>query len=59
MADFAFEPKKPVGYHIVDNHTKAKVGYAKTLRAASRSIDRRDNDYGGYRYSHKADYGDE
>lgn len=40
-----------IGYKIIDRQTGAKVGSAKTLKAASRSVDRRDNEYGGYRYS--------
>jgi hypothetical protein len=52
----AGESRSPVGYHIIDRHTGARVGRAKTLSAASRSVDRRDNAHGGYRYSHKAIY---
>ena len=40
-------------YEIVDRHTGNVVGKAKTLRAALRSVDRRDNAYGAYRYSHR------
>ena len=40
-------------YHIVDRHTGNVVGKAKTLKHASRSIDRRDNAYGAYRYTHR------
>ena len=40
-------------FHIVDRHTGNVVGKAKTLRHALRSVDRRDNAYGGYRYTHK------
>lgn len=42
------------GYEIVDRQTGRVVGHVKTLRAALRSIDRRDNAYGGYRYTHRA-----
>lgn len=40
-------------YEIVDRQTGAIVGKAKTLRAAIRSVDRRDNAYGAYRYFHR------
>lgn len=50
---FAFKPPYAGGYHIVDNHTGSIVGFAKTLKRASRSVDRRDNEYGAYRYSHR------
>jgi hypothetical protein len=43
-------------YEIIDNQTKAVVGKAKTRKAASRSVDRRDNAYGAYRYSARAVY---
>lgn len=57
IADHA---KKPIGYHVIDRQTGAKVGRASTLRGASRSVDRRDNAYGGYRYTHRPIYeGDE
>lgn len=37
-------------YEIIDRYTGAVVGAAKTLRGARRSVDRRDNAYGAYRY---------
>lgn len=37
-------------YEIVDRQTKHVVGTAKTLASATRSVDRRDNAYGAYRY---------
>lgn len=40
-------------YDIVDRHTLNVVGHAKTLKAACRSVDRRDNSYGAYRYFHR------
>ena len=43
-------------YEIVDRKTGAVVGRAKTLAGARRSVDRRDNEYGGYRYTHRAIY---
>jgi hypothetical protein len=45
-----------IRYDIIDNHTKQVVGTAKTHRAASRSVDRRDNAYGSYRYSVRTIY---
>jgi hypothetical protein len=54
MTDLA--DKKPIGYHIIDRHTGAKVGHAKTRSAATRSVDKRDNAYGAYRYHAKAYY---
>ena len=41
---------KPVRYDIIDKHTALKVGEAKTLKGARRSVDQRDNAYGAYRY---------
>lgn len=40
-------------YEIIDTHTKQVVGRCKTLRSAIRSVDRRDNAYGAYRYTHR------
>ena len=37
-------------YLIIDSHTGKTVGKAQTLKAANRSVDRRDNAYGAYRY---------
>lgn len=37
-------------FNIVDNHTRAIVGTAKTLKGALRSVDKRDNAYGAYRF---------
>lgn len=42
------------GYVVVDRRTGAIVGRCKTLTGARRSVDRRDNEYGGYRYSAQA-----
>lgn len=39
-----------ITYLIVDGHTGAVVGKAKTRKAARRSCDRRDNAYGAIRY---------
>lgn len=49
MSKFAFTPK----YHIVDRHTGQVVGKANSLRAARRSVDKRDDQYGAARYYHK------
>jgi len=45
-------------YEIYDRHhpEKITVGKAKTLQGALRSIDKRDNAYGGYRYGRRAVY---
>lgn len=40
----------PSGYEIIDSHTGLVVGTAKSLKAATRSVDRRDNAYGAYRF---------
>jgi len=40
-------------YLIIDTRTGATVGTAKSLKAAMQSVDRRDNAYGGYRYTYK------
>lgn len=41
---------KPIRYDIIDRQTKKVVGTAKTRAGATRSCDKRDNDYGAYRY---------
>lgn len=41
---------KIIGYDIIDRQTKTIVGHAKTRAGATRSVDRRDNEYGGYRF---------
>lgn len=43
--------KKPAMYNIIDRQTGKVVGTATSLKTALRSIDRRDNEYGGYRYT--------
>lgn len=40
-------------YEIIDTHTGKAVGTAKTLKAASRICDHRDNAYGAYRYLYR------
>lgn len=40
-------------YEIIDRQTGRVVGTAKTLQGARRSVDRRDNAYGAYRYFHR------
>ncbi|MHB8416293.1 MAG: hypothetical protein ACYDB1_13135 [Acidiferrobacteraceae bacterium] len=37
-------------YQVIDIQTKAVMGKYKTLRAASRAVDRLDRAYGGCRY---------
>jgi hypothetical protein len=37
-------------YLVIDRHTGRVVGKCKTLAAARRSVDKRDNAYGAYRY---------
>lgn len=46
----------PIRYDIIDSRTGAVVATAKTRVGASRSVDRRDNAYGGYRYRAVAVY---
>lgn len=41
------------GYDIYDRQTGLKVGHAKTLKAASRSANKRDLDYGACRYGYR------
>lgn len=48
--------EKPIRYDIIDRHTGQKVGEAKTRNGAARSVDKRDNQYGGYRFSAKPVY---
>jgi hypothetical protein len=41
-------------YEIIDRRDGNKVvSTAQTLKAAIRSVNRRDNAYGGYRYGHR------
>lgn len=50
-----------VRFDIIDKHTGAVVGKATTRKGATRAADRRDNEYGAYRYGVRAVYanGDE
>ena len=47
---------EPSAWHVYDNQTKARVNRTeyKSLKTASRAVDRLDDAYGGYRYSVKA-----
>jgi len=47
---------KLIRYDIIDRQTKQVVGTAKTRAGATRSCDRRDNDYGAIRYYAKPIY---
>ena len=38
-------------YEIVDRKTGKVVGRCKTLAGARRSVDKRDNEHGSYRYT--------
>ena len=51
----AAEPQ-PTIWHVYDNKTgnRANKTDYKSLKSASRAVDRLDNEYGSYRYSHKA-----
>lgn len=40
-------------FEIYDKHTGAIVSKAKTISGARKAVDRRDNQYGGYRYSYR------
>ena len=46
----------PIAWHVIDNHTKNVVGKFKNARAATSMVDRKDNEYGAYRYSRKPIY---
>ena len=46
-------------YEIVDKMTGRVVGKAKTRKSASRACDRRDNEYGAYRYHARPVYAQE
>lgn len=48
----------PIRYDIVDRQTGRVVATAKTRAAANRSVDKRDNAYGAYRYMANPVYGD-
>lgn len=43
-----------LGYVVVDRRTGTIVGRCKTLTGARRSADRRDNEYGAYRFHARA-----
>lgn len=47
---------KPVRYDIIDRQTGQIVGSCLTAISAHRSVDRRDNAYGAYRYSPRPVY---
>jgi hypothetical protein len=40
-------------FEVYDRHSGDIVGNYGSLKAASRAVDRRDNQYGGYRYGHR------
>lgn len=42
------------GYVVIDRRTGAIVSRAKTRAGANRAVDRRDNEYGGYRFYARA-----
>ena len=46
----------PSAWHVYDNQTGERANRTeyKTRQAASRAVDRLDDAYGGYRYTHKA-----
>lgn len=46
----------PIRYDIIDRKTGFKVGSAKTRAGATRSCDKRDKEYGAYRYYAKPIY---
>jgi hypothetical protein len=52
MEQFQIIAAQPV-WQVLDNHTGAAMGKPLNRRAASRKVDRLDNEYGGYRYSVK------
>lgn len=43
---------KDKNYYIIDKQTGEVVGGTNTLNSARRSVDKRDNEYGAYRYRH-------
>lgn len=47
-----------IRFDIIDRHTGNVVGTAKSRASARASVDRRDNEYGAYRYSAKPIYGE-
>ena len=50
------EISKPSMYHVIDRHTGNVVGKFKNGAAASRFLDKKDNEYGAYRYDRKPIY---
>ncbi len=47
-------PKKAKeAFHIIDRHTGEIVGRAQSFKHAIHKVDKLDNEYGGYRYTHK------
>ncbi len=49
----------PIRFDIIDRQTGRVVGTAKTRKAATAAVNKRDNAYGGYRYSAQAVWADE
>jgi len=47
---------KTIRFDIIDGHTGAVVASCSTHKGAIRSVDRRDNDYGAYRYRYSRIY---
>jgi hypothetical protein len=50
--------EKPIRFDIIDRQTGKIVSTALTRAGANRAVDRRDNQYGAYRYMAKAVYSD-
>lgn len=47
------EAKKTPAYNVIDRQTGKVVATAVSLKSARRVVDRRDNEYGGYRFFHE------
>lgn len=52
IEQFQIIAAQPV-WQVLDNQTGVAMGKPLNRRAASRKVDRLDNEYGGYRYSVK------
>lgn len=47
---------QPIRYDVIDSHTGKVVASFKSLARAIGYVNRKDNEYGGYRYSRRPVY---
>lgn len=56
MADVEYSNRPK--YHVIDNHTKQSVGSYFNKTRARNEVDKRDNEYGGYKHRVEVRYPD-